>query len=228
MDLSIIYAKTPKGVRLRKSLFGGLPAHLMKIMALVDGKTSAQHILNQLDGFSEQKFVAALSQIENEGYIKAVEVIAQEDDWELDTFFAPMVVEEVYNVEEIDGTAELETYLELEQIAKKKEAERREDELKAREIEAQIRAKEIAKAEAKIRQKDAEEQARRAQEAELERQKAEAEARKQAEMKAKAQAKFEAQEKAHVEAERIAREVELATIRAETEAAQEKAKLEIE
>lgn len=228
MDLSIIYAKTPKGVRLRKSLFGGLPAHLMKIMALVDGKTSAQNILNQLDGFSEQKFIAALSQIENEGYIKAVEVIAQEDDWELDTFFAPMVVEEVYNVEEIDGTAELETYLELEQIAKKKEAERREDELKAREIEAQIRAKEIVKAEAKIRQKDAEEQARRAQEAELERQKAEAEAREQAAMKAKAQAKFEAQEKARVEAERIAREVELATIRAEAEAAQEKAKLEIE
>lgn len=228
MDLSVVYAKTPKGVRLRKSLFGGLPAHLMKIMALIDGKTSAQNILNQLDGFSEQKFIAAISQIENEGYIKVVEVIKQEDDWELDTFFSPMVVEEVYNVEEIDGTAELETYLELEQIAKKKEAERREDELKAREVEAQIRAKEIAKAEAKIRQKDAEEDAHRAQQAEIERQNAEAEARKQAEMKAKAQAKVDAQEKARLEAEHLAREAELARIRAEAEAAQAKAKLENE
>ena len=228
MDLSVVYAKTPKGVRLRKSLFGGLPAHLMKIMALIDGKTSTQNILNQLDGFSEQKFIAAISQIENEGYIKIVEVIKQEDDWELDTFFSPMVVEEVYNVEEIDGTAELETYLELEQIAKKKEAERREDELKAREVEAQIRAKEIAKAEAKIRQKDAEEEAHRAQQAEIERQKAEAETRKQAEMKAKAQAKVDAQEKARLEAEHLAREAELARIRAEAEAAQAKAKLENE
>jgi hypothetical protein len=228
MDFSVVYAKTPKGVRLRKSLFGGLPAHLMKIMALIDGKTSTQNILNQLDGFSEQKFIAAISQIENEGYIKIVEVIKQEDDWELDTFFSPMVVEEVYNVEEIDGTAELETYLELEQIAKKKEAERREDELKAREVEAQIRAKEIAKAEAKIRQKDAEEEARRAQQAEIERQKAEAETRKQAEMKAKAQAKVDAQEKARLEAEHLAREAELARIRAEAEAAQAKAKLENE
>ena len=228
MDLSVVYAKTPKGVRLRKSLFGGLPAHLMKIMALIDGKTSTQNILNQLDGFSEQKFIAAISQIENEGYIKIVEVIKQEDDWELDTFFSPMVVEEVYNVEEIDGTAELETYLELEQIAKKKEAERREDELKAREVEAQIRAKEIAKAEAKIRQKDAEEEANRAQQAEIERQKAEAETRKQAEMKAKAQAKVDAQEKARLEAEHLAREAELARIRAEAEAAQAKAKLENE
>ena len=228
MDLSVVYAKTPKGVRLRKSLFGGLPAHLMKIMALIDGKTSTQNILNQLDGFSEQKFIAAISQIENEGYIKIVEVIKQEDDWELDTFFSPMVVEEVYNVEEIDGTAELETYLELEQIAKKKEAERREDELKAREVEAQIRAKEIAKAEAKIRQKDAEEEAHRAQQAEIERQKAEAETRKQAEMKAKAQAKVDAQEKARLEAEHLAREAEPARIRAEAEAAQAKAKLENE
>ena len=228
MDLSVVYAKTPKGVRLRKSLFGGLPAHLMKIMALIDGKTSTQNILNQLDGFSEQKFIAAISQIENEGYIKIVEVIKQEDDWELDTFFSPMVVEEVYNVEEIDGTAELETYLELEQIAKKKEAERREDELKAREVEAQIRAKEIAKAEAKIRQKDAEEEAHRAQQAEIERQKAEAETRKQAEMKAKAQAKVDVQEKARLEAEHLAREAELARIRAEAEAAQAKAKLENE
>ena len=228
MDLSVVYAKTPKGVRLRKSLFGGLPAHLMKIMALIDGKTSTQNILNQLDGFSEQKFIAAISQIENEGYIKIVEVIKQEDDWELDTFFSPMVVEEVYNVEEIDGTAELETYLELEQIAKKKEAERREDELKAREVEAQIRAKEIAKAEAKIHQKDAEEEASRAQQAEIERQKAEAETRKQAEMKAKAQAKVDVQEKARLEAEHLAREAELARIRAEAEAAQAKAKLENE
>ena len=228
MDLSVVYAKTPKGVRLRKTLFGGLPAHIMKIMALIDGKTSTQNILNQLDGFSEQKFIAAISQIENEGYIKIVEVIKQEDDWELDTFFSPMVVEEVYNVEEIDGTAELETYLELEQIAKKKEAERREDELKAREVEAQIRAKEIAKAEAKIRQKDAEEEAHRAQQAEIERQKAEAETRKQAEMKAKAQAKVDAQEKARLEAEHLAREAELARIRAEAEAAQAKAKLENE
>ena len=228
MDLSVVYAKTPKGVRLRKTLFGGLPAHIMKIMALIDGKTSTQNILNQLDGFSEQKFIAAISQIENEGYIKIVEVVAQEDDWELDTLFSPMVVEEVYNVEEIDGTEELETYLELEQIAKKKEAERREDELKAREVEAQIRAKEIAKAEVKIRQKDAEEEAHRAQQAEIERQKAEAETRKQAEMKAKAQAKVDAQEKARLEAEHLAREAELARIRAEAEAAQAKAKLENE
>lgn len=228
MDLSVVYAKTPKGTRLRKSLFGGMPAHLMKILALIDGKTPAQNILNQLDGFSEQKFINALFQIESEGYIKVVETAEEEEDWELDTFFSPMVVEEVYDFEEIDGKAELETYLELEQIAKRKEAERREDEQKAREVEAQIRAKEKAKAEAKIRQRDAEEQARITREAEMERQKAALEARQQAEMKAKAQAKFDAQEKARIEAERVAKEAELARIHAEAEAAKVKAKLESE
>ena len=236
MDLSVIYAKTPKGARLRKSLFGGLSAQLMKILALVDGKATAQEMLAQLDGLAAQKLILALTQIEKEGYIKRVEATATDDDWALDTFFSPMIVEEVDSIEEIDGKAELETFLELEAIAKAKEAHRREDERKAREIEAQIRAKEKAKAEAEARAQAelvARWEAERQEKAEHEAgEKAALAAQEQAEkirvrleIEAKAKAEAEAQAQARMESERIAREAEEKQKMAEVNARQ-KAELE--
>ena len=63
-DLSIIYSKTGKGMRARNAANAGLlPKHL-KLLAFIDGKSSASEILTQSNTFSEKELVSALCQLE--------------------------------------------------------------------------------------------------------------------------------------------------------------------
>jgi len=133
MDFSKIYTKTPKGYHLRSSLFGGLSSHFKKVLAHVDGKSSAGEILTQLVDFSESKLAIALSHLEQDGYVKQVAIT----DLQQVSSLPPVVVEECSYVEEVEVKAE--------QKAKTWMA----DEIKARKVVAQIRAKEKAKAEEK-------------------------------------------------------------------------------
>lgn len=231
MDLTVIYSKTSKGSRLRSTLFGGLSSQLKRVLALVDGKSNVRQILAQLDDVSEHKLTLDLTHLENDGYIKQVPLTVSED-WLRVSIFSPMVVEEFSHIEEIEAKAERALQLEAEQKARA----RMEDELQAREVIEQIRAKEKAKAEEKYRI-DAERKAK--QEAEL-RKVAELKALEDAEktriaelanQKAKAEEKARTMELERIEKERIALEQE--ELRKKTEAeshalTQEKNRLEAE
>ncbi|MDP3087101.1 MAG: AsmA-like C-terminal region-containing protein [Methylotenera sp.] len=226
MDLSKIYTKTPKGAYLRSSLFGGLSSHIKKVLAQVDGISNAGEILSQLNDISESKLAIALSHLEQNGYIKQVVITG----WMQVSRFSPMVVEEFSYLEEIEAKSEQENKTWMN------------DEIKVREVVAQIRAKEKDKA-AEKKRIEADLVAREAEEArkksELESHiKAEEEARQQAEYKLKveAEARLKAElkmqedaEKIRIEAEaqakeseRIARELESRQI------AEEKARIELE
>lgn len=225
MGLSSIYTKTANGLKVRKSLFGGLPSQQMRVLELVDGKNSVEDILLQL-GIAEQKLIATITQLEKDGYIKYLSEQTKDDDWELGDYFAPMVVEEV----EISEGMEIKEGYKIDQIEEIQEFNRLEDERKAREIEAQIRERERAKQEAEAlekAEKQAQEEAEKSRiEQALAKAKAEAEARERAEAEAKALA--EAQEKSRLEAERVAqaeaeKEAEKERLRLEQEAAWQKA-----
>jgi len=231
MDLTVIYSKTSKGSRLRSTFFGGLSSQLKRVLALIDGKSNVRHILAQLDDVSEHKLTLDLTQLENDGYIKQVPLTVSED-WLRVSIFSPMVVEEFSYVEEIEAKAERALKLEAEQKARA----RMEDEIQAREVVDQIRAKEKAKAEEKYRI-DAERKAKK-----------DAELQKVAELKAlddaektrlaeqvalevKAEENIRTAELARIEKKRIA--IEQEELRKKTEAeslalAQEKNRLEAE
>lgn len=231
MDLTVIYSKTSKGSRLRSTFFGGLSSQLKRVLALIDGKSNVRHILAQLDDVSEHKLTLDLTQLENDGYIKQVPLTVSED-WLRVSIFSPMVVEEFSYVEEIEAKAERALKLEAEQKARA----RMEDEIQAREVVDQIRAKEKAKAEEKYRI-DAERKAKK-----------DAELQKVAELKAlddaektrlaeqvalevKAEENIRTAELARIEKKRIA--IEQEELRKKTEAeslalSQEKNRLEAE
>jgi hypothetical protein len=145
MNLTAIYAITASGLRIRKSLFGGLSSQTKRMLELVDGHKSLADIFKLLKEMPEAKRVAAFEQLEKDGYIKYLTESKVEDDeeWALDTVFAPMVVEEVDTLEEIESSLALDAAL----LTQLEERQRLDEVRKTQEIEAQIRAKEQAKLE---------------------------------------------------------------------------------
>jgi hypothetical protein len=218
MDFTVIYCKTSKGSRLRSTLFGGLSSQLKRVLVLVDGKSNVRQILAQLNDFSELKLTSDLARLENDGYIKQVPLTVSED-WLRVSIFSPMVVEEFSHIEEIEAKAERDLKLEAEQKARA----RMEDELQAREVVEQIRAKEKVKAvekshiEAERKAKQQDELRKAAELKALEdAKKAHLAEQVEQEAKAKAKEKIRVAEEARIEKERIALAQENNRIEAET------------
>lgn len=238
MDLSVVYSKTPKGLRARASLIGGLSSHLMKVLAHVDGSAKAETILLKFDHLTPQQLSIDLSKLVQEGYIRLATVTASSDGgWALTTNFTPMIVEEYQSEEELEATTQAkiqaQTRLAAEQQAMlAQEAIRREEdvrlaaELKANKKTQKLHAKEKSKAETKVKAQLAEEQriAQVAQAAEQAAKKAEQAAKlaeETAQKKAEAEAKLIAEQakiKAQLEAEHTAKLAEEAQQKAELKA----------
>ena len=107
MDISAIYSKTPKGLRARASLIGGLSSHLMKVLTHVDGSSKAENILLKFDKLTPQQLSADLTKLEQEGYIRLATVTSANDNsWALTINFEPMVVEEYQSEEELEVDAQ--------------------------------------------------------------------------------------------------------------------------
>jgi AsmA-like C-terminal region len=170
MDLSAIYSKTPKGLRARASLIGGLSSHLMKVLTHVDGSAKAENILLKFDNLTPQQLSADLTKLEHEGYIRLATVTANSDDgWALTANFTPMVVEEYQSEEELDATAKAQNEAqaridaenkvkaqEARQLATEQKAKQEEDRqlaatLKAEKKAQKLRDKEKTKAEVKVK-----------------------------------------------------------------------------
>ncbi len=232
MDLTVIYSKTPKGLRARSSWIGGLSSHLMKVLSLIDGKSTVEAIIAQSDRMDPQELQTALSKLENEGYIRPVPVVPRVvDEWAPSSDFASMVVEEIHPaeamvVEEIEGDT-----LDFSHYTAEADAKAKADAEEKAHLEAERAAREKAQAIA-----EAKEQSRLKAEAESHA-RAEAQARQEAERKARMEAEAremaEAAEKARLEAERIAREEALVKAKAKAEEAarleaEEKARIEAE
>lgn len=155
MDLSATYSKTPKGLRARALLIGGLSSHLMKVLTHVDGSSSAETILLKFNKLTPQQLTADLTRLEQEGYIRLATVTSTADDsWTLTVNFEPMVVEEFQSEEELEISAQAKTaeqtrQIELEQ-AKQEEERRLAAQLKADKIAHILRDKERIKAETKV------------------------------------------------------------------------------
>lgn len=238
MDLSVVYSKTPKGLRARASLIGGLSSHLMKVLAHVDGSAKAETILLKFDHLTPQQLSIDLSKLVQEGYIRLATVTASSDGgWALTTNFTPMIVEEYQSEEELEATTQAkiqaQTRLAAEQQAmlaqeaiKREEDVRLAAELKANKKTQKLHAKEKSKAETKVKAHLAEEQriAQVAQAAEQAAKKAEQAAKlaeETAQKKAEAEAKLIAEQakiKAQLEAEHTAKLAEEAQQKAELKA----------
>lgn len=149
MNLTAIYAKTASGLRIRKSLFGGLSSHMKRVLELVDGHKSVAVIFQQLNDIPEVKRITAFEQLEKDGYIKYLteSKVEEEEEWALDTVFSPMVVEEVDTLEEIESSLALDAVL----LAQLEERQRVDEERKTQEIAVQIHTKEQAKLEAQAK-----------------------------------------------------------------------------
>jgi AsmA-like C-terminal region len=211
MDLSAIYSKTPKGLRARASLIGGLPSHLMKVLTHVDGNSKAENILLKFDNLSPQQLSTDLKRLEQEGYIRLATVNASSDDgWALTTNFTPMVVEEYQSEAELEATAkannEAQARLDAEEkikaqevlrLAAEQKAKQEQDRqlaaaLKAEKKAQKLRDKEKTKAEVKVK-------------AQLEQERIAEEKTKAAEA-ARIKGEAEAQLKVQQDAERIAQQ----------------------
>lgn len=249
-DLSIIYSKTPRGLRARASLVGGLSSHLMKVLSHVDGTQKAEDILLKFDHLTPEALLLELAQLEKEGYIKVSGNTRPNQEWSPTVHFTPMVVEEYQSEEELEAIArekaEQEAKLAADRKANAEAAAQREIERKAQEEKALIQARSKAKAEVKMKEL-LEDEAREAEQlrikAELEAKALEEEkvrlAQEQAELaaikareeaeQAQAKADAEAKEAALKEAERLAKEAEELRIKAELEAkAKEEEKIKLE
>jgi len=218
MDMHVVYSKTAKGLRTANAWFSSLSSQLKKVLALVDGKLTAQEIQAELGKLSEDELQQALDQLEEEGYIRVLTTRAQ-GDWPRTHAPAPMSVEVVSHVEveEIDGDTLDFTNFTAEPAAgtgTKEEAARREAEAQVK-LDAENKAREAAKAAAKAKL-EAETKAA-----------AEKKAREEAEAAAKAEAERQAREAAEKKTEAERREREAAELRAKADAA-EKARLEAE
>ncbi len=246
MDLSAIYRKTPKGLRARALLIGGLSSHLMKVLTHVDGISSAETILQKFNKLTPQQLTADLTQLAQEGYVRLATVTSTADDsWSVTVNFEPMVVEEFQSEEELEVSAQAKTaeqtrQIELEQ-AKQEEERRLAAQLKADKIAYKLRDKERIKAETKViaqleQERLALEAARREAERVEQQQAAERDAKLAEEMRLKvelkarevaeqAEAEAAAKENARREIERISREAEETQKKADIEA---KAKQESE
>src|SRR3989338_2610630 len=158
MDLSVIYSKTGKGVRSVKSR--DLPSHLIRVLALIDGKSKAEALLAQSGGITGQEMAQALTQLENGGYIRPLLTRAVEDTWHQHDTFASMVVEEIHQVEEAgDDTLDFSNYTAEAEAKTRAEAERKaREETEARaKAQAETERKALEEAKAKAEQKVREE-----------------------------------------------------------------------
>ena len=237
VDLSIIYSKTGKGLRARNAADAGLSTKQLKLLALIDGKSKADEILNQTTTFTEKELAAILSQLESNGFIRPLAATqSNADDWALTANFTPMVVEEFKSEDEIEAEALAKAQAKAAQ--QKQDAERIAAEKASEKIrwKAEINARKEAEAKHKTKEKAnavAIEKARLAQEriareAALAQKKADAEAKtkaaEEAQLKAKLQAK--AEHEAQLETMRKAK-AEL-KLQQEAQQAAEQARLEIE
>jgi hypothetical protein len=244
MDLSAIYSKTPKGLRARASLIGGLSSHLMKVLTHVDGSSKAETILLKFDKLTPQQLAADLARLEKEGYIRLATVTsATEDSWALTINFEPMVVEEYQSEEELEVLAQAQAAEQArqkereraEQQAKQEEERRLAEQEKADKKAQKLREKEKTKAETKVKaqleQERLAQQAQEKQRQEIERMAREA-AKKEAEAEAQLKAKQEAErvEQQQQAAERAAKLAEETRLKAELKAREvaEKAEAEAE
>ena len=240
MDLSAIYSKTPKGLRARASLIGGLSSHLMKVLTHVDGSSRAENILLKFDKLTPQQLSADLIRLEQEGYIRLATVTtAPDDSWALTINFEPMVVEEYQSEADLEAAAQqvkTQQARQLEQQQSEKEEERRLVAAQKADKKAQkLRDKEKSKAEAKVKAKLEEEilEKERQEKQRLEKQRQELErvaleaAAAEARLKAQQEAERIEQQQA---AERATKLAEEARLKAELKAreAAEKAEAEAE
>jgi hypothetical protein len=246
MDLSAIYSKTPKGLRARASLIGGLSSHLMKVLTHVDGSSRAENILLKFDKLTPQQLSADLARLEQEGYIRLATVsTAPDDSWALTINFEPMVVEEYQSEEELEAVAQAQKaqqarQLELQQAEQQAEQLAQQEEKRLAEAQKaekklqKLREKEKAKAESKVKaqleEEKQEQEIQEKQRQELERTALEA-ARREAEAEAKLKAQQEAERiEQQQAAERAAKLAEEARLKAELKAreAAEQAEAEAE
>lgn len=187
MDPSRIYSKTGKGTRTAAAKRKELSANAYKVLQLIDSKTASGAILAQLGKLSEADFSITLAQLENGGYIRAM----QKDDWELGDDHlgssSAMVVEEI----DPDAFVDQDIEAEIERLTRE-----------AEEQQFMIAAQALAQDEASARQASDRAAKERAQREAKAAQQAEAAARAQAEEAARLAAERAAQE----EAERRQRE----------------------
>jgi AsmA-like C-terminal region len=206
MDLSAIYSKTPKGLRARASLIGGLSSHLMKVLTHVDGSAKAENILLKFDNLSPQQLSADLAKLAHEGYIRLATVTANSDDgWALTTNFTPMVVEEYQSEEELEDLAKAQN-----EVLARLDAEEKVKEEQARQLAAEQKAKQ-----------EEDRQLAAALRAEKKAQKLRDKEKVKAEVKVKAQLALERKDEEDRQKKRIAEEAakaaEAARIKAEAE-----------
>ncbi len=248
VDLSIIYSKTGKGLRARNATLTGLSTKQLKVLSFIDGKSKAEAILTQSNEITEKELATTLKQLETDGFIRPLaKVQSNAGDWALTSNFAPMVVEEFNNIDDIEADTKEKAKkekLEAERIATemakekirwkaeisaRKEAEAKEKAETAAKEKARLEQERIAREAALAQKKKDEEQKKRDEEirakakrkAELEEQaklKAQADAERKAQEEADRRARAEAKENARRELERINREAAEAQKKAEAEA----------
>ena len=210
MDLWVVYSKTAKGLRARSSWIGGLSSQLMRVLSLIDGKSNVATLMTQADSFTEEELQNAFTKLESDGYIRPIlSRAAEEHHLPPHETSSPMVVEEVYQVEEIEADTLDFTNFKADDESKPKAKEAAE--AKAREeAEAKVRAEAERKAKEEAERKAKEEAEAKAAAERQAKQEAEARAKAEAEAKAKeaaeAKAREEAEAKVRAEAERKAKE----------------------
>ena len=171
MDLSVVYSKTPKGLRARASLIGGLSSHLMKVLSHVDGNSKAEIILLKFDALSPQQLSADLNKLTQEGYIRLAVAAVSDSDWALTSNFTPMEVEEYQSEQELDaiGAAkvleqaklvaeELKNAEKMKELAQQEIAKKQQEEQLAAQIKKDKKAQKVLdkqklKAEIKVKAK---------------------------------------------------------------------------
>jgi hypothetical protein len=238
VDLSIIYSKTGKGLRARNAAVAGISTKQLKVLSFIDGKSKAEEILTQSNEITEKDLATALSQLETDGFIRPLaKAQPNAEDWALTSNFAPMVVEEFKNIEEIEAETKVKAdkeKQEAERIATEmaKEKIRWKAEISARkEAEAKEKAETATKEKARLEQERIAREAALAQKKKDEEQKKNDEAQKkrdeeiQAKAKRKAESEEQAKLKAQADAERKAQEEADKRARAE---AKENARRELE
>lgn len=220
LDLSMVYGKTGKGAMAMSSKSKSLPSNLMRILSLVDGKSSVEELLAANPKLSDFTLDQALSQLANDGYIKVLRsgpstVFALGSKGPSTILVAEADVEEFFAAQQ---------KMEAISIAKANADAQQSDEFKAREIAAD-RARNDA---VELLLREGEEKARAEAEAKARKEaaaraKAEAEERARREVEEKARAAAEL--RARIEAEHKAREETAAKAKAE---AGEKARARVE
>lgn len=164
-DLSITYSKTPKGLRARNSLIGGLSGKLFKVLSFIDGISKAQTILTKYDDISADKLLIALSKLESEGYIKPTAAsVFDDDDWDFGTVSDIVVPKSLPVKEPISTPKQVDGELAALELTRQHElAEQAKVIEKSQQQQALIKAIEIAKAQTKVQEKIEIEQAAAAQ-----------------------------------------------------------------